>query len=96
MPYPVRPDRLTPCEESVVVAVMACERAEHGYPCRRAIEMVAAYGDESLPSRLAGGGWLESIRIEGDARNVVYRATARAWRHFGYEPPSEAEERKTA
>lgn len=85
---------LTPAELGVVVAVMACERAEGGYPCRRAIWDVARGGEERLPSQLVTRGWLERAGTVG--RVALYRATERAWLELGFPMPVRRAENATA
>jgi hypothetical protein len=77
---------LSPQELRIVLAVMACERAEGGFPSRNAIKSMAKYGSDNLPSVLVELDWLEPA---GKDRNVtLYRATARAWAELGFERPA--------
>lgn len=79
---------LTETELQIVVATMACERAERGFPTRDAIAQVAPHGDVALVSRLAARGWLErrdGARKLPKGERVTYRATAFAWAALGFE-----------
>jgi hypothetical protein len=80
---------LSPQELRIVVAVMACERAEGGFPNRNAIKSMAKYGSDNLPSILVELDWLEPA---GKDKNVtLYRATRRAWIELGFARPAATE-----
>lgn len=79
---------LSPQELQIVVAVMACERSERGFPDRNAIKQIAKYGSDNLPSVLVELDWLEPAGKSG--RLVLYRATRRAWSELGFERPEGA------
>lgn len=82
---------LEPAAARVVLAAMACERAEGGYATRAALVAVADVGDRALPARLSKGRWLEVVDITPEGW-VVYRATDRAWTELGFERAPQAAE----
>jgi hypothetical protein len=74
---------LSPQELGIVLAVMACERSERGFPDRNAIKQMAKYGSDNLPSVLVELDWLEVAGKSG--RLTLYKGSARAWRELGFE-----------
>lgn len=80
---------ITPMELCVVVAVMACERAEDGYPCKRAIADLVPHSTDAVPSRLVGLGWLERAGMDGLL--ALYRATDWAYEALGEYKPFRAD-----
>lgn len=77
---------LNPAELRIVLAVMACERAEFGNPSMGAIEEIAGVSKRSVVN-LCGKRWLEKADKEG--RVHFYRATRRAWSALGITRPQQ-------
>lgn len=80
---------LAPQELNVVLAVMACELSEKGFPDRKAIKQIAKHGSDNLTSVLVELDWLEVAGKSGPL--VLYRATRRAWSELGFARPAATE-----
>lgn len=72
---------LNPSELRIVLAAMACERAEFGFPSGDALASVADVSKRNI-ANLVATRWLEKAGKEG--RVFFYRAGARAWRELGF------------
>lgn len=71
-----------------MLAVMACEIAENGFPDRKALREIAKYGSDNLPSVLIELDWLAVAGKSGT--RSLYKASDRAWTELGFERPEGA------
>jgi hypothetical protein len=76
---------LAPQELSTVVAVMACEIAEKGFPSRKPIKQISKFSSDNMTSHLVELDWLEPAGKDG--RTTLYRATRSAWAELEFSHP---------